>query len=496
MVPSGPSAAWEALGKPLAPTALPANRLRLRTYSLCLTCFFALISTSLPRLALFAPAYERLAAVPMLDRTRRVRAAPPPLALAGIFEPPAPPPPPPPAAVERESDDAEGMEDAAAAARCAPSFAMMREREMRGFRAVAGLLVVVVADDARSRGLAAMTATAAAASEVGRTGGGTAISGVLNILAAAPAFFALRGGLLVIIVASRRAELRGGVLARCATMLLVLDLATVPGGLRVLARELAVGANSLDDVAAALLGLNMLAVALLLLPSAALSSCGNAGFVAPRPLLVGPDTPRRCEPADNECVADERGRPTFPLVPMDEALLAEPASTLRRELVDPAEVGFKALAAVLLDKLEDRGFVGPFLFDVELGGLERDDSVSAVRAVVGALLDTDAVRMGAILFRPRGAPHGRDAGRDGFLVSPGFACLGSTAMSAVCGLVAAVVVVVCGAFVGDPALKFHTLRTIDLAEEKNPKRGFALPLSVRCSSVGSCIMFETGEHTV
>ena len=396
--------------------------------------------------------------------------------------------------MERESDDAEGMEDAAAAARCAPSFAMMREREMRGFRAVAGLLLVVVADDARS-GLAAMTATAAAASEVGRTGGGTAISGVLNILAAAPAFFPLRG-LLVIIVASRRAELRGGVLARCATMLLVLDLATAPGGLRVLARELAVGANSLDDVAAALLGLNMLAVALLLLPSAALSSCGSAGFVAPGPLLVGPDTPRRCEPADNECVADERGRPTFPLVPMDEALLAEPASTLRRELVDPAEVGFKALAAGLLDKLEDRGFVGPFLFDVELGGLERDDSVSAVRAVVGALLDTDAVRMGAILFRPRGAPHGRDAGRDGFLGSPGFACLGSTAMSAVCGLVAAVVVVVCGAFVGDPALKFHTLRTIDLAEEKNPKRGFALPLSVRFSSVGSCIMFETGEHTV
>jgi hypothetical protein len=51
-------------------------------------------------------------------------------------------------------------------------------------------------------------------------------------------------------------------------------------------------------------------------------------------------------------------------------------------------------------------------------------------------------------------------------------------MPLACDLVAAVVVVVPKAFVGEPALKFHTLRTIDLAEEKNPKRGFALPLSV------------------
>ena len=88
MLPSGlPSAAWLPLRIPPTPTALPAMRLRLRTYSLCLACFFALIKTSLPRLALFAPAYERLVAVPMLDRTRGGRTA---LPLArGILEPPA-----------------------------------------------------------------------------------------------------------------------------------------------------------------------------------------------------------------------------------------------------------------------------------------------------------------------------------------------------------------------------------------------------------------------
>ncbi len=475
MVPSGPSAAWMALAPALAPTALPANRLRLRMYSLCLTCFFALINTSLPRLALFAPAYERLAAAPMLDRARGVRTAPP-LTLAGIFEPPR-------AAAERENDDAEGVvdeDDAAAAARCAPSLAMMREREMCGFRAccccccplITGLVGDVRSGLVRRSPEAAMTAAAAAASEVGRTGGSTASSGVVNILP--PAAFPLLPPRGLFVIASR-AELRGGVLARCATMLLVLDLATAPVvavGLRVFARELAVGANSLD-VAVALLGLNML-VATSLLPSAAV-------FVAPGPLLVGPGMARRCEPADNEFVADERGRPTLPLVPMDEALLAEPPSTLRRELVDPAGVGFKDLAAVLLDKLADRGFVGPFLLDresnVELGGLERDDSVPVV---VGALPNADTVRVGAILFRPLGASDGRDAGRDGFLRSPGFAFLGSTVVLAVCDFAAAVVVVVVReAFEGEPALKFHTLRTIDLAEEKNPKRGFALPLSVR-----------------
>ena len=272
---------------------------------------------------------------------------------------------------------------------------------------------------------------AAAASEVGRTGGGTAISGVLNILLLPPR------GLFVI---ASMAELCGGVLARCATMLLVLDLAPAPfveAGLRVLARELAVGANSLD-VAVDLLGLNMLAAALLL-PSAALSSCAPfAGFGA---LLGAQAAGRRC---DNEVVADERGR--LPFVPMDEALLAEPASTLRRELVDDAGIDFVAVSA-------DRGSVGPF----------------------GALLDADTVRAGAMLFQLAG-PDGRDTGTGSFLRGPGFASCDS--MPVVCDLVAAVVVDP-EAFVGEPAPKFHTLRTIDFAEEKNPNRGFALPLSVR-----------------
>jgi hypothetical protein len=167
-------------------------RLRLRTYSLCLACFFALIKTSLPRLALFAPAYERLVAVPMLDRTRGDRTA---LPLArGILEPP----------VERDN-----VEELAlvlvvavvvvAAARCAPSFAMMREREMRGFRVdgcVVIFVVVVVGGDAGARlvvgadpssgrselwvplwaavlvAVVVASAVATAAREVGLTGGG------------------------------------------------------------------------------------------------------------------------------------------------------------------------------------------------------------------------------------------------------------------------------------------------------------------------------------
>ena len=66
---------------------LPVIRLRRRTNSLCLTCFFALINTSLPRPTLFAPAYERLVAVAILDRTRGARTAPP--LARGIFEPAA-----------------------------------------------------------------------------------------------------------------------------------------------------------------------------------------------------------------------------------------------------------------------------------------------------------------------------------------------------------------------------------------------------------------------
>jgi hypothetical protein len=97
-------------------------RLRLRTNSLCLTCIFALINTSLPRPALFPPAYERLVAV--LDRTRGARTALLPLA-RGILELVV-------AAAAVGRNDDEVVVDAA---RCAPSLAMMREREMRGFRA-------------------------------------------------------------------------------------------------------------------------------------------------------------------------------------------------------------------------------------------------------------------------------------------------------------------------------------------------------------------------
>jgi hypothetical protein len=39
-------------------------------------------------------------------------------------------------------------------------------------------------------------------------------------------------------------------------------------------------------------------------------------------------------------------------------------------------------------------------------------------------------------------------------------------------------VLVFEAFVGEPTPKFHTLRTIDLAEDRIPKRGIALPLSI------------------
>lgn len=80
-------------------------RLRLLTNSLCLTCFFALISTSLPRRALFAPAYERLVAVAILDRTRGPRTAPP--LARGIFEPAAV------ATVGRDDDSLDEEDEAA-----------------------------------------------------------------------------------------------------------------------------------------------------------------------------------------------------------------------------------------------------------------------------------------------------------------------------------------------------------------------------------------------
>jgi hypothetical protein len=207
----------------------------------------------------------------MLDRTRGDRTA---LPLArGILEPPA----------DRDNVDFEELAVVvvvlrvvvlvvlAVAARCAPSLAMMREREMRGFRedVCVVIFVVVVNGDAagtlsglwvplRAGVLAAVVAreVAAAAREVGLTGD-SINNGVVNIFpgdeGAPPG---PPWGLFVI--ASRTTVLRGGVLARCAIMLFVLDFlkAAVAGavdpstavGPRVLARELAVGANSLDVV--------------------------------------------------------------------------------------------------------------------------------------------------------------------------------------------------------------------------------------------------------
>ena len=112
---------------------LPVMRLRLRTNSLCLTCFFALISTSLPRPAVFEPAYERLVAVAILDRTRGARAAPP--LARGIFELVV-------ATAVGRDDDIADEEVVAPAARCVPSLAIMREREMRGFRSCPFAVVV------------------------------------------------------------------------------------------------------------------------------------------------------------------------------------------------------------------------------------------------------------------------------------------------------------------------------------------------------------------
>jgi hypothetical protein len=72
------------------------------------------------------------------------------------------------------------------------------------------------------------------------------------------------------------------------------------------------------------------------------------------------------------------------------------------------------------------------------------------------------------------ASDGRDGARDGFLGGAGLVTFDSVVPIAA-ELV--VVVFVRESFEGEPMPKFHTFRTIDLAEERNPKRGVALPLS-------------------
>jgi hypothetical protein len=98
-----------------------------------------------------------------------------------------------------------------------------------------------------------------------------------------------------------------------------------------------------------------------------------------------------------------------------------------------------------------------------LGGLEYDVPPFVV------LSNIDPVRAAAKLFPLARAPDGRDGARDGFLGGAGFVSFVSVAL--------VVIVFVREDFEGEPMLKFHTFRTTDLAEEKNPKRGVALPLS-------------------
>lgn len=97
------------------------------------------------------------------------------------------------------------------------------------------------------------------------------------------------------------------------------------------------------------------------------------------------------------------------------------------------------------------------------------------------------MRAGPVLFPLARASDGRDtAEREGFFGGgAGFVSFGSVAPVAVLDAVAAVLVR--EAFKGDPALKFHTLRTIDLAEDRIPNRGVALPLSERVRPVSNSI---------
>jgi hypothetical protein len=155
----------------------------------------------------------------------------------------------------------------------------------------------------------AASAEAAAARELGFTGESN--SGVVNILY-------LGGGRELVFesppprglfVMASRTALRGGVLARCAMIVLVLDLDAVLAP-RILARELAVGANSLDVVPVpvglkmdAFLRLSSLVLLLLLLflvPSAAVPATPGT-----RPVNV------------------EREAPLVSFVPVDDAALTE-----------------------------------------------------------------------------------------------------------------------------------------------------------------------------
>jgi hypothetical protein len=227
----------------------------------------------------------------------------------------------------------------------------------------------------------AASAEAAAARELGFTGGGISAclgdsnSGEVNILSLGG------GGDLVfefpppprgLFVMASRTALRGGVLARCATIVLVLELEMVPWP-RIFAVELAVGANSLDVV---LDGLKM--EVLLRLSSLLLFSTAVPATLGTRPVNV-----------------DEREAPPVSLVLVDDAALAE-ARILRREPIDPPTgAGFNILVVPeLIRKLGCRDWdVLPF-------------------ASANALLDAEELaRTGAVILflLAEGACEGRNA---------------------------------------------------------------------------------------
>ena len=215
----------------------------------------------------------------------------------------------------------------------------------------------------------AASAEAAAAREPGFTGGGITAclgdsnNGVVNILS-------LRGGeeepMLGfpppprgLFVMASRTTLRGGVLARCAMIVPVLDLVLWP---RIFAMELAVGANSLDVV---LDGLKM--DALLRLSSLL--------------LLLEPSAAVPAAPGTRPVNVDEREAPLVSFVLVDEARI------LRREPIDPPPTG----AGFNI-------FVVPELIR-KLGCRDWDVLPCAVAPPANALLDAEEVaRTGAVLF--------------------------------------------------------------------------------------------------
>ena len=115
-------------------------------------------------------------------------------------------------------------------------------------------------------------------------------------------------------------------------------------------------------------------------------------------------------------------------------------------------------------------------------------SFAAATPSANALLDAEELaRTGAILFLlARGGTDGRSAaGIEGFL---GGGAVGFVSFASATGAT-----LVFDAFVGEPTPKFHTLRTMDLAEDRIPKRGVALPLSI--PSDPSVNRIATGERS-